>query len=511
MNASAHTSTQQRTQLLDIVSNYRTHVSKTLWRITLLAWLMSFGFATVHGTWLLALFVGGALTAINTFLVFKASYRVASMGVAISLMVFVSLHVHQLHGMIEAHFGYFIFIAALFSYLNWRPIVTAAVTAAALHVGVHILQGMGYPIYLFPEEHHSWSIVALHAFYVVVESAVLIYLTSLTYHLLSVSRELLGVLNKVQQKDQLDLAAQVEKTQNNPILIMLNAMLSSVNSAIAQAKSAEKTTSNILHNVNQDIVNLVDYAQSNHKEAEQMQHELADLSELSSAVRHNIEETVTLIEQAAEKQRLGGQAIMQSHASLAQLAHSLQETSGQIDSLAEDCNAAMGILSGVEAIAEQTNLLALNAAIEAARAGDQGRGFAVVADEVRALATRSQDSTQRISDILHRLQATSQSSVGVMRDSAEQAQQNVTSVQETVSIFNETGTALSKMIQLGEQIGQSAIEQEHASSTLMTQALQVRSVASDSEAAVGRVRESIEQLAQDYGHLKQGLSVFKAH
>ena len=54
----------------------------------------------------------------------------------------------------------------------------------------------------------------------------------------------------------------------------------------------------------------------------------------------------------------------------------------------------------IQYLAFQTNILALNAAVEAARAGSSGKGFAVVADEVRSLASNSSEAAQQIIKVL---------------------------------------------------------------------------------------------------------------
>lgn len=98
------------------------------------------------------------------------------------------------------------------------------------------------------------------------------------------------------------------------------------------------------------------------------------------------------------------------------------------------------IVDLITTISKQTNMLALNASIEAYRAGDMGKGFAVVADEVKSLAAQSSASTEKIKEMIERMQTESEKAV-------EAAKLSLTKVEDGVSSFQNINTYFEKIFE----------------------------------------------------------------
>ncbi|MBD8890198.1 methyl-accepting chemotaxis protein [Roseibium litorale] len=116
----------------------------------------------------------------------------------------------------------------------------------------------------------------------------------------------------------------------------------------------------------------------------------------AGAASSNIQTVASAAEELASSIGEISRQVDQTSSIVAKAALGAQASNQKVAGLEEAANRIGEVVSMIQAIAGQTNLLALNATIEAARAGEAGKGFAVVASEVKALATQTSKATEEI-------------------------------------------------------------------------------------------------------------------
>ncbi|PCJ38650.1 MAG: hypothetical protein COA99_11520 [Moraxellaceae bacterium] len=305
--------------------------------------------------------------------------------------------------------------------------------------------------------------------------------------------EMINYTNEI-SRGQGDLSRQLNVKSKDELGMLsdgFNKFMVNLRVIISEVKSVTKLT----HGKMEEAKRLGD--QSNHAieqqkiQVELVAHSMLEMSESIHEVAESAEETRLSAEKAHAIAVSGQKVVDQTVSIVGELAEEVVNASEVITQLQDAIGNIGSVLSVIRGIADQTNLLALNAAIEAARAGEQGRGFAVVADEVRALASRTQESTGEIQNMIEALESRAAKATEVMASGREKADASVDKSSKMNVVLTDISEAVDKIHMMTAQIASATTEQSSVSDEVSRAIVVVSDLANETAEASSKGGESL--------------------
>nr|WP_275285022.1 methyl-accepting chemotaxis protein [Thiospirillum jenense] len=287
----------------------------------------------------------------------------------------------------------------------------------------------------------------------------------------------------------------------NQFIAKIQSLVKAVASSAGELSSATQQVSQITAETNQGV-------RQQQSETDQVATAMNQMTATVEAVAQNAHAAAQAAQQADSASAQGQRVVQQTLEAINLLAHEVERASTVIAKLETNSESIGAVVDVIKGIADQTNLLALNAAIEAARAGEQGRGFAVVADEVRTLASRTQQSTREIQQMIEQLQAGANEAVSAMHLGQQQAQDSVNKAQDAGAALGAITDSVATIADMNHQIASAAEQQSAVAEEINRNIINISQVADRTSSGAEQTTRATERLAELARRLRTQLDQF---
>ncbi|NQZ29761.1 MAG: methyl-accepting chemotaxis protein [Oceanospirillaceae bacterium] len=448
---------------------------------------------------------------------FAAKGTLVSRGViAASLMIMSMVMIMQQLGRLEMHFHIFSVLAFLIIWRDWKVIVIAAAAIAVHHLVSVPLQLDGLTIAGLPYtpygQNCDWPTFFLHATFVILESAILVYFSIRLREQFNLANHVIAsVTTSAADKDlSIDLSAIKTRSEEDKVFIQsLNDFYSMIRDTLNEFQSSS-TQLTLLAQESSDLT--TDNQKQLNTQSDYINQVVSAVKEMSLTIAEIATSTLKAAEASRNAKELSTTSTIKVNEAVNQmlsLTEQINLVKVVIDKLASATAKISNTTDVIRSIADQTNLLALNAAIEAARAGDQGRGFAVVAEEVRSLAMRSSEATEEINSVVENLKLSASEAVEIMEKGQLQSQQTIEAAGDTREMLEKASDAITLISDMSDQIASAIEEQRTVSEQVSNDMESIKKSNLDTQQKASQVNEISGQVSEMASHLTNAASVLK--
>lgn len=322
---------------------------------------------------------------------------------------------------------------------------------------------------------------------------------------------LTDMLNSISQGEG-DLTQRLRVTGNDEITLLagaFNQLMEKLQALIAEVKNDAGALAGSVNTLTESSGQAQNNSETQNSNLEQIATAVSQLSLAFQEVAENSQAALLDTQSADKESNTSKSAIQRSVSSIQDMEQTIGHASSVIQKLAAESKSITTLLNVIQDIAEQTNLLALNAAIEAARAGEQGRGFAVVADEVRTLASRTQQATADINQMVGNLEAGVSEAVSAIDGGARQMAVVTSLSQELTLTLEQVGSSVDSANNRIYQIAAATEEQSQVAGDINKNVTHLNTLSHQALTTVKAAREASQTIQQFFHSIEQNVGRFK--
>ena len=230
------------------------------------------------------------------------------------------------------------------------------------------------------------------------------------------------------------------------------------------------------------------------------------MDELEASSRHAAGQATAAVDAAKlafTTSEQGEQAVGESLEGMFVLEEKVDAIAEKIVNLSTQASQISNVSQLVIDFANQTNMLALNSSVEAVRAGEHGKGFALVANEIRKLADQSQQSADKINNLVSNIQRSINETVMVTEEGTKTVKTGVQIAKRTESAFSDIKEAVSQVVLNNQQVSLNLKQQVDAIQQVVDAMEVINRGTKETATGLNQTREGTERLNEAAMDLKR--------